>query len=110
MIEIAITVNLECAHKDELGKIHGHSYLVEVWRDAGPDLVIFAKMVNEIAAKVDHTMLDDSIGDPNMEGIGAWFLKQIPESSRIVIRRPTLGYVVNVTRGCIRRESERNLA
>src|SRR6185312_14277833 len=87
-IDVAVTVNLECAHKDELGRIHGHSYLVEVWRDAGPDLVAFAKMVSEISSRIDHTMLDESVGDPNMEGIGLWFLREVPQASRIVLRRP----------------------
>lgn len=96
--EVAVTVNLECAHKDEVGRIHGHSYLVEVWRPAGPDLVVFASRIREIADVVDHTMLEDSVDDPNMEGIAVWFLRQIPEASRIVIRRPTLGYVVETVR------------
>lgn len=96
--EVAVTVNLECAHKDEVGGIHGHSYLVEVWRAVGPDLVIFDKLIRGIAAKLDHTLLEDSIGDPNMESIGSWFLTNISEATRIVIRRPTLGYVVEVRR------------
>lgn len=96
--DVAVTVNLECAHKDELGRIHGHSYVVEVWREAGPDLVVFSKLVNEVSAKVDHTMLDESIGDPNMEGIGVWFLQAIPQASRITVRRPTLGFLVEVRR------------
>lgn len=95
---VAVTINLECAHKDELGRLHGHSYLVEVWRSAGPDLVMFKSMVKSIAKTVDHTLLDESIGDPNMESIGVWFLQKIPEAIRITVRRPTLGYVVQVTR------------
>jgi 6-pyruvoyl-tetrahydropterin synthase len=97
-MSVAVTVNLECAHKDELGRVHGHSYLAEIWRPAGPDLVIFASQVKKITDLVDHTMLEDSVGDPNMEGVGVWLLQQIPEATRIVVRRPTLGFIVEVQR------------
>lgn len=97
MIEVAVTVNLECAHRDALGRIHGHSYVTEAWFSAGPDLVALSEHVKAVAAQVDHTMLEDSVGAPRMEDIASWFLRQIPAAVRIVVRRPTLGLIVQAT-------------
>ena len=63
-------------------------------------------MVKRIGSTVDHTMLDESVGDPSMEGLGHWFLARVPVASRVVIRRPTLGYVVEVKRGTDMKVSE----
>ena len=92
MIEIAVTTNLECSHRDPDGRIHGHSYVLEVWTPAGPDLPTLAETVRAIATEVDHTMLKDSIGSPRMEDIAAWFLARVPGASRVIVRRPTLGF------------------
>ena len=93
MIEVAVTTNLECAHRDADGTIHGHSYLVEVWFPAGPDLAELHLLVKQLAAQVDHTMLETSIGATTMEAIAAWFL-HAAKAARVVVRRPTLGYAV----------------
>lgn len=98
VIEVAVTVNLECAHRDAFGRIHGHSYVLEAWFPAGPDLVSLHEFVKGIAGSVDHTELEQSIGAPRMEDIGTWFLNKMPEASRIVVRRPTLGLIAQVSR------------
>lgn len=93
MIEVAVTTNLECAHRAADGTIHGHSYVVEVWFPIGHDLAHLSALVKELAARIDHTMLETSIGSATMEGVAAWFLKEA-KAVRVVVRRPTLGYVV----------------
>lgn len=98
MIEIAVTANLECAHCDEMGRVHGHSYWVEAWFAEGPDLVTLNESFRNAAARVDHTMLEDSIGANRMEDIAAWFLLILPQAKRIVVRRPTLGFIVEARR------------
>jgi 6-pyruvoyl-tetrahydropterin synthase len=91
-IEVAVSTNLECAHRDPDGRIHGHSYMVEVWTPAGADLPALAAQVHALASGVDHTMLKDSIGSPRMEGVAAWFLARVPGATRVIVRRPTLGF------------------
>lgn len=98
VIEVAVTTNLECSHRDSDGRIHGHSYVVEVWTPAGPDLPTLAETVRAVAAEVDHTMLEDSIGSPLMEDIAAWFLERAPGASRVIVRRPTLGFAAEARR------------
>lgn len=103
-IERAVTVNVEAAHCDEQGKLHGHSYLVECWTTQACCLAAFEQSVREAARAVDHTALEASVGHPSMEALGAWFLGRqyrggdgVPlVLSRVVVRRPTLGYVVEV--------------
>lgn len=98
MIEVAVTVNLECAHRDALGRIHGHSYVLEAWFPAGADLVALREFVQSVAGAVDHSELEQSVGGSRMEEIGVWFLGKMPEASRIVVRRPTLGLAAQVSR------------
>jgi 6-pyruvoyl-tetrahydropterin synthase len=98
MIEVSVTINVECSHRDIDGRIHGHSYVVEVWVPAGPDLPSLAAAVREIAAPVDHSMLEDSIGSPLMEDMALWFLNQIPHAAKVVVRRPTLGFAAEARR------------
>lgn len=98
MIEVAVTVNLECAHRDSLGRTHGHSYLVEVWQEAGADLIALDTFVRGIAGSVDHSTLEDSVGGPRMEDIAGWFLERVPTALRVVIRRPTIGFACEARR------------
>jgi 6-pyruvoyl-tetrahydropterin synthase len=98
VIEVSVTTNVECSHRDTDGRIHGHSYMVEVWVPAGPDLPSLAAAVREIAAPVDHSMLEDSIGSPLMEDMALWFLNQLPSATRVVVRRPTLGFAAEARR------------
>ena len=90
-IEVAVTANLECGHRDPDGRIHGHSYIVEVWTPAGAALPTLAAQVRELASGVDHTMLEDSVGS-RMEDVAAWFLARVPDATRVIVRRPTLGF------------------
>lgn len=96
MIEVAVTVPLECAHRSPEGKLHGHSYLVEVWKPAGTDLRDLHESVLALSRTLDHELLEDRLPDGSMEAIAAWFLK-MATASRVVVRRPTLGFVVEAT-------------
>lgn len=101
----AVTVNIECAHTDTFGRLHGHSYLVEVWFIAGPDLDMVKAAVGEVAKVIDHTELEKSTGGSRMEDVALWFLTRCNlianggmDTRKIVVRRPTLGYIVEVTK------------
>jgi 6-pyruvoyl-tetrahydropterin synthase len=97
---LACTVNVECAHRSAEGGLHGHSYLVEIWSTAGGDLLQYEAAMKRIAARVDHTLAETVIGDPSMEALGRWFAEQGTSAGwmvvRVVVRRPTLGYAVEV--------------
>jgi 6-pyruvoyl-tetrahydropterin synthase len=101
-IERAVTVNVEAAHHDDDGRLHGHSYLVECWTTTEQDLPAFERAVREVSSRVDHTVLESSIGGRTMEALGIWFLQWNygpagdVRLSRVVVRRPTLGYAVEV--------------
>lgn len=101
----AVTANAECAHRSADGKIHGHSYQIEVWFMAGPDLVKTRAAILAIVAKVDHSMLEESVGAPSQEAMAEWLFLQCesikpwpaPIIRRVVVRRDTLGFIVEVT-------------
>jgi 6-pyruvoyl-tetrahydropterin synthase len=95
MILRAVTVNVEAAHRDTAGRLHGHSYLVECWTERDVDLADFQIQMRELAASVDHSLLEDSLGGPRMEDIAAWFLAS--GLARVIVRRPTLGCIVEMT-------------
>ena len=92
-IERAVTVNVEAAHRHKDGRLHGHSYTVECWTDRDIDLVDFEAMAREAASVADHSVLEQTIGAPSMEAMAGWFLERLG-LTRVVVRRPTLGYAV----------------
>ena len=98
MTEVGVTVNVEVAHTDAAGRVHGHSYIIEVWYPEGADLVTLAAFTKDAASGIDHTMLEDSIGSPKMEAMACWFLTKLPTAIRVTVKRPTLGFLATATR------------
>lgn len=102
VIEQAITFSIEAAHLPEGdARLHGHSYVVEVWTANLRDFVTLEAEVQAVRNAVDHTLLNDSIGGTTMEHMAEWLLKRFAflPATRIVVRRPTLGYVVEARAG-----------
>ena len=97
MILRAVTVNVEAAHMDVDGRIHGHSYTVECWTASEVDLSQFQRDMRALAANIDHTKLESSVGDPSMEAMAKWFADRA-SLDRVVVRRPTLGCIVDYVR------------
>jgi len=101
-MESAVTVNLECAHYDAVRKqLHGHSYLVEIWFESGPDIEMAKTAIGQITDIIDHTCLDESIGGPRMEDIAQWVFDRASlignagmKITKVLVKRPTLGYIV----------------
>jgi hypothetical protein len=52
--------------------------------------------VLEVRSLVDHTMLNESIGGTTMEHLAEWLSQRFAflPATRVVVRRPTLGYDV----------------
>jgi 6-pyruvoyl-tetrahydropterin synthase len=97
VIEQAVTFAIEAAHLSETDtRLHGHSYVVEIWTTALRDFVAFEAEVQAVRSAVDHTLLNDSIGGTTMEHLAEWLLTRFAflPATRVVVRRPTLGYVV----------------
>ena len=97
MIEQAITFAIEAAHQSEGDpRLHGHSYVVEVWTAKLRDFTTMDTEVQAVRSTVDHTFLNESIGGATMENLAEWLLMRFAflPATRIIVRRPTLGYVV----------------
>ncbi len=109
--EISKTVSFEAAHRlpgrgtgDPYGRVHGHSFTLtavvsgrvaesEQWVE---DLGAVAKALGEVAAKLDHQMLNDISGleTPTLERICLWAARELksalPGLSKITVARPSL--------------------
>lgn len=92
-MERAVTVNVEASHTAPDGRLHGHSYLVECWTCEIVDLSEFHATMRALADRIDHTVLEDSIGDPSMEAMAKWF-GESGQLAGVIVRRPTLGFAV----------------
>jgi len=97
VIEQAVTFSIEAAHLTEGDpRLHGHSYVIEVWTSALRDFAALEAEIQAVRSLVDHTMLNESIGGTTMEHLAEWLLQRFAPlpATRVVVRRPTLGYVV----------------
>jgi 6-pyruvoyl-tetrahydropterin synthase len=97
VIEQAVTFAIEAAHQSEGDpRLHGHSYLIEVWSSTLRDFKTMEAEVNSIRSAVDHTFLNDSIGGTTMEHLAQWLLARFAflPATKVIVRRPTLGYAV----------------
>lgn len=103
--------NFEAAHwspwypKDHPnGRMHGHSYAVEIVVEREPDecgRVIEAGVLVTLAETlrrfVDHRVLNEveGLAHPTMEALARFFLDRArthtPEVSRVIVERPTIG-------------------
>lgn len=95
---ISVTTWVEAGHQDLLGRMHGHSYQVEVWMPEGNDLVAVAAFINDVKSRVDHSMLEATVGSPKMEDLARWFLAEISIATEVIVRRPSLGFAARVVR------------
>jgi 6-pyruvoyl-tetrahydropterin synthase len=97
LIEQSVTFSVEAAHRSEGDpRLHGHSYLVEVWTAALRDFAVLEQQAQAVRSVVDHTLLNDSIDGTTMEHMAEWLLAQFAflPATKVVVRQPTLGYSV----------------
>jgi len=97
VIEQAVTFSIEAAHlTDGDPRLHGHSYVIEVWTSRPRDFAALEIEVQSVRSAVDHTLLNESIGGTTMEHLAQWLLDRFAflPATRVVVRRPTLGYLV----------------
>lgn len=89
----AVTVPLEIAHLGTDGVLHGHSLTVEVWTDRACCLDAWRVRVAEALSEVEG-QLEQTIGGRTFEDVATWTLDAVPEATRVVVRLPTRGHVV----------------
>ena len=93
----ASTVAVEIAHCGIDGVLHGHSLTVEAWTDQLVDLDIWhARMI--AAAKTFEGQLERTIRGRTFEDVADAVLAALPECSRVVVRLPTRGHVIEAVR------------
>ena len=93
----AATVPIEIAHRGLDGVMHGHSLTAEVWTAAEVDLDAWRAMVGSVTAGMEG-QLEATIGARTFEGVAASILDRLPDACRVVVRLPTRGHCVEVTR------------
>lgn len=77
VIEQAVTFSIEAAHLTEGDvRLHGHSYVIEVWTAKLRDFPTLEAEVQAIRSLIDHTMLNESIGGTTMEHLAEWLLQR----------------------------------
>ena len=92
MIEQSVTFAIEAAHLSEgEPRLHGHSYLVEVWTATLRDFAVLESEIQAVRSVVDHTLLNDSIDGTTMEHLAEWLLARFAflPATKVVVRRPT---------------------
>lgn len=109
-MEIAFEFGFDAAHHFEgapqghiYGRLHGHSFLVEVVVAGEPDartgfVVDFAELEEAgevLRAQLDHRLLNEvpGLSVPSLENIALWVWQQLapglPGLCRITVRRPS---------------------
>lgn len=93
----ACTVPLEIAHLGDDGIMHGHSLTVEIWTDR--DICLDEWRAAAVAGLAHiEGQLEVTIGRRTFEDVGAAVLGALPGAVRAVVRLPTRGHLVEVSR------------
>ncbi len=111
-MEITKRVTFEAAHRlptpdapGEYGRLHGHSFVLEVTLRGAPDSVRgwvhdlgeIKAALDDVKAKLDHAYLNDLEGleRPTLERVCAWIAGKLAPRfatlSRVTVERPSLG-------------------
>ena len=93
----AATVPLEIAHLGLDGAMHGHSLTAEVWTRDEVDLDAWRAVVSEAAGRVEGH-LETTIQGRTFEDVATALLAHLPAACRVVIRLPTRGHAVELSR------------
>ena len=93
----AATVPVEIAHRGLDGVLHGHSLTAEVWTATEVDLDAWKREVAAIASEIEG-QVEETIGGRSFEDIAETILTRLPSACRVVIRLPTRGHAIEVTK------------
>lgn len=93
----ASTVAVEIAHLGTDGVLHGHSLTIEAWTDQRTCLDAWKARLSSVADEMAGH-LERTIGARAFEDVGAFVLASLPECTRVIVRLPTRGHLVEVTR------------
>lgn len=73
------------AHKDQAGRLHGHTWEITAWWSGSPDAITKQVQLNTALMDFDHTQLDDDLGWGEQFGM---FLLGYLDCDKIEIARP----------------------
>ena len=93
----ASTVPLEVAHRGVDGLMHGHSLVAEVWTEADVDLDDWCAVLRRATTAMEG-QLETTIGARTFEDVAAAILAAVPAACRVVLRLPTRGHCVDLSR------------
>lgn len=97
-IHLASTALLDIAHNGLDGILHGHGLAVEVWTEQQTCLDAWTLKVSNVVKPIGEQPLESSINGRTFEDIARFVLDSISEASRVVIRLPATGYIIDVYR------------
>lgn len=96
---ICVTGKFDAAHyitgHEKCGRIHGHTYKVEVKVISDTvnngmvmDYNELKKILNEVISKLDHRLLNDVVKEPTAEMLARWIYQQVWEKipNKIAVR------------------------
>lgn len=97
MILRAATVAVEVAHRSPEGVLHGHSLTVEAWTPRDTCLDAWRGEMAHALAPLENGPLEKTAGR-TFEDVAMWILERLPDAVRVVVRLPTRGHAVEVSR------------
>ena len=97
LMQWASTVAVEVAHLGTDGVMHGHSLLLEAWTDQRTCLDAWKARLSRVADEITGE-LERTIGARTFEDVGVFVLASVPECTRVIVRLPTKGHLVEVIR------------
>jgi len=90
--KFAASHKLDLPYASKCGKLHGHTWVVEVWLE-GPinedGMVVDFQVIKEMIDTFDHTYLNDCIpfynsgANPTAENLALFFIRTIPHAIQV---------------------------
>lgn len=89
MILTGVSTHICAAHRDQEGRLHGHTWKVRAWFPAGEDALVLHDMLSAACDPFDHAELchEISLG----EGLIAALAARLPGATRIELAREPEG-------------------
>jgi hypothetical protein len=97
MILRAATVAIEVAHRSPEGVLHGHSLSIEAWTPRDTCLDAWRDEMARALAPLENGPLENTVGR-TFEDIARHALEVLPDAVRVIVRLPSRGHAVEITR------------
>lgn len=84
-VETGVGWWFSASHRDQAGRLHGHTWEVIVWARGKPDAVGLQQRLQAVIRAWDHTVLEDDLASG--EAIAAEILNLMPDCHRAELNR-----------------------